>query len=121
MHTFDIPYGKEGFTWGLCSLFEISSGALNNIDDFDRCTKKLDITISQYSLFLKVLCLLSVDYHILVGSVACTPCFCLDSLVALIVQFRFRIPFFYMHLLSFDHDFSIGQKLLGKMQIMHKF
>jgi len=51
MHTFDIPYGKEGFTWGLCSLFEISSGALNNIDDFDRCTKKLDITISQYSLF----------------------------------------------------------------------
>ena len=64
MHTFDIPYGKEGFTWGLCSLFEISSGALNNIDDFDHCTKKLDITISQYSLFLKVLCLLSVDYII---------------------------------------------------------
>ena len=63
-----------------------------NIDDFDHCTKKLDITISQYSLFLKVLCLLFVDYHILVGSVACTPCFCLDSLVAFIVQFRFWIP-----------------------------
>jgi len=69
------------------------------------------------------------DYHILVGSVACTPCFCLDSLVAFVVQFRFWIPayifpFFasgYIHLLSFDHDFSLGRKLLGKMQIMHKF